>query len=367
MIFRTENLIENLKIFKSTTDIQYTKFDRNASTLEIKTDTDVTQFIVGNTEYVQQLNIPTVGVQSGFDVSIDSSTFFNLLFRTTTETISLELSGNNLKFVGNGTFIIPVIYDGSDMYKVSEIPLDNVTIDTSISYEDLNTIITYNSKQFDRGMGVDAVQKLFYLDDKGCITFNTGAVVTTFNLNAKIKIFLKPVVTELFRNFGLNKSDTITLKLGHKIDGNNTYPVLKLTDGTYTLIMVCPLESLLQNYPTELLRDRATKDLGYEATIECANLSDAIDRFRIFTDGIVNVKVNSSGMTIYYGTNEETILFENSISLREGYEFLVSLSYLNSILKSIPHKYMKFRFGDHQSLTIVTQNIYHVIPECEEV
>lgn len=367
MIFRTENLIDNLKIFKGTTDIQYTKFDTNASTLEIKTENGAVKFIVGNTEYVQELSIPTIGVTTGFDVSIDSSTFFNLLFRTTTETISLDLDDKNLKFVGNGTFVIPVIYDGSDMYKVADIPLENVTIDTSISYDDLNTIITYNSRQFDRGMGIDAVQKLFYLDNEGCITFNTGAVVTKFKLGATMKILLKPVVADLFKNFALNKVDSIAMKVGHKVDGQNTYPVLKLTDGTYTLTIVCPLESLMNNYPVDKIRERATKDLGHEVTIECSNLSDAIDRFRIFTDGIVNVTVDNSGMTIHQGTNEEKVLFESAISLPEKYEFSVSLSYLSSILKSLPHKYMKFRFGDHVSLTVVTQNIYHVIPECEDV
>lgn len=367
MIFRTEELIEKLKIFSSTSDIKYNKFDTNASTLEIKTVGSEVHFIVGNSEYVQKFIIQNVGGVTDFDVSIESTPFFNLLFKTTTETVELTVDGKNLKFEGNGTYTLPVIYIDMDMYHVQEIPIDNVTVDTTISYEVLEGIINYNSKQFDRGMGVDAIQKLFYLDSDGCITFNTGAVVTEFKINAPLKLLLKMVVSDLFKNFRFNKSESIKMKIGHKVSGNITYPVLYLEDNSYSLCMICPQDVLISNYPVDKIRERATKDLGHEAVLDVNGFADALDRFKIFTSGIINLEIDQVGISLISGKNVEKILFDSSINLSEVYKLSVNLEYVYSILKTLPYKFMKLRFGDHQSLTVVTQNIFHVIPECEEV
>lgn len=367
MIFRTEELVEKLSIFSKTTDVQYTKFDKNANTLEIVAKGSTLQFIVGNPEYVQKLSLDNIDSKSDFDVSIDSSIFFNLLSKTTTETIELSVKDKNLYFVGNGTFIIPVIYVDTEMYHVTDIPLENVTISTSISYEILESIITYNAKQFERDMGVDAIQKLYYFDNKGAITFNSGAVVCQFDLADNIKLLLKPVVSNLFRNFKLSKSDSIEMKLGHRLIGNVTYPVLFMKDNLYSLTVVCPMESLINNYPVEKIRERVTKDLGHEVVLNVSNLADCLDRFKIFTSGIIFMEMTSIGVKIYSGSNEETVLYENQIHLDDTYKLSVNLDYFYSVLKTLPYKFMKLRFGDHQSLTTITQNIYHVIPECEEV
>lgn len=367
MIFRTEELTDKLNIFSSTTDVQYTKFDMNASTLEIVAKGATLEFIIGNSEYVQKISMPNLDPSSNFDVSIDSTTFFNLLNKTTTETIELSVVDKNLYFVGNGTFIIPVIYVDSEMYHVTDIPVENVTISTTISYEILESIITYNAKQFERDMGVDAIQKLYYLDNQGAITFSSGAVVCQFDLSEPIQLLLKPIVSKLFRNFKLSKSDSIKLEVGHRLVGNLTYPVLHMQDDVYSLTIVCPLESLINNYPFAKIRERAFKDLGHEAVVNISNLSDCLDRFRIFTSGILFMEMTPIGIKIYSGSNEEVVLFENQISLNEPYKLSINLEYFYSVLKALPYKFMKLRFGDHVSLTTITQNIYHVIPEVEEV
>ena len=105
-----------------------------------------------------------------------------------------------------------LFFDNNEMLTLPPITILNKTLDMNISGEILNSILQYNSKELVKTSIAKPIQKLYYLDQEGCITFTTGACVNNFVLEKPVKILLNNRLVKLFKLF---KNSLVKFTLGY--------------------------------------------------------------------------------------------------------------------------------------------------------
>ena len=74
------------------------------------------------------------------------------------------------------------------------------------------SLYNYNTKQLNIGSVAKPVQKMFYIDNEGCITFTSGACVNNFTLEKPIRVLLNSRLVNLFKLF---KDELVQFNLGY--------------------------------------------------------------------------------------------------------------------------------------------------------
>ena len=163
-------MVFNLKEFKEVCSKILTAVDSSDGSLI--TDTLSVNVLGGelvlsatNREYFVKVKM-AVGDVGEFKASVNAGLFLRLVSSLTSETIELSVVDNYLKVVADGTFKIPLIYDGEELLNLPEIVIDNKTQEFDINTEDLLNILVYNSKEASKKTRFP-VQKMYYLDENG--------------------------------------------------------------------------------------------------------------------------------------------------------------------------------------------------------
>jgi len=337
-------------------------------TLELKLKDDVFSLSVTNREYFVRVNLPVSGSQS-FHASVNANLFLKLISSLTAENINLEVENNYLKVVGDGEYKLPLIYDGKDMLVLPEINISNVTQSFKISTTNLKNILNNNLKELNKGVVLKPVQKLVYIDEKGAITFTTGACVVDFNLPSPIKFLINPKVVKLFKLF---KGEQVDFKYGvDDIGGGILQPkVIFNEDNSVVISSVLPGDSSMLNIvPAAAIRKRATDDYSYSVNLNTNLVLNSIKRLTLFANksskSILSFQFKEKEVKINdeFGNNE-VIKYDNNSEL-SGCDYSAKLSTddLRMTLEAYSDEYVCFRFGNHQAFVISKQGIYNVIPE----
>ena len=187
MILRIETLQDACKDILTAVDSN--ELSTITETLELIAKDGNMCMNVTNKEYFVQVNIP-VDKDVEMHATVNANLFLKLIAHTTTDTVELNVVDTNLIIKANGTYKIPLIYDNDTLLKLPEIVINNVTNEFNISSDVLKTILNFNSKELTKGTISKSVQKLYYVDDKGCITFTNGACVNTFSLEQPVSYYL---------------------------------------------------------------------------------------------------------------------------------------------------------------------------------
>ena len=369
MIIRTEDFQKFTKVLLS--NLYVNALMPGSDLLELKSGKDFLYLNMGNMDYSQILSIPIPGVEEkDLHATVDAAKFLNLVSKMTSETIEMEKVENGLKIEGNGVYILPIEFLDNEMYTVSKLEVGEVFCDFSCSAKELDTIQNYNSKQLDRGYSSNPVQQLYYLDEKGCLTFTSGATICTFDFPKPFKVLLNNKTVKLFKIFSSLGDEDLNIKLGHyEIDSNKIGTRIRIESPSYVLTAACPSDDLINQIPYQIIRNRGLQNYDNEVIIQNDHLQSALDRFLIFLDKHytdVDVHFSNVGMTLKYGKNEEELFYQKPISVELNYDLILDLNYLKSVVTSLSYKFIKLRFGDHQSISVVTENIVHVIPEIGE-
>ena len=150
-------------------------------TLELKANGSVLDLNITNREYYLTANFK-LGTEEKFDAAVNASLFLKLISKLTTETIEITQESNNIKIKANGQYKLPMIFNNDKMLELPKIEIENVTNTMNINSNILHSIANYNSKELLRGTIANPVQKYYYVDEKGAITFTSGACVNSFAL-----------------------------------------------------------------------------------------------------------------------------------------------------------------------------------------
>lgn len=368
MILKTEKFQEACKKILEAVDTNNIATDTD--TLELRTEGNVLFMDVTNREYFVELRIQ-LDSPVELRAAVDANLFLNLISKITTKDIELFTEGQTLFVKGNGTYKIPLVFEGDKLKELPRITIDNVVKHFSIPNTSLQSIFDYNIKELQKGAIVRPVQRLFYVDEFGAITFTSGACVNHFTLPESVKMLLNERIVRLFR---LLDSSTIDFELGMDQISETLYQtkVMFRDDNVTITAIISSDSSLMQSVPVQAIRGFADKSYPYTVSLNKDALLEALTRMLLFTRKseialYVTLEFESDGVTVYDAQkeNKEKILYEQYVdSLVEPYTLLLEINDLKLTLETCKEKIINVHFGDNQSAVITRGTVANVIPEC---
>lgn len=372
MIIRIEKLQNACKNILTAVDSN--TLSAITETLELVTVDNYLYMNVTNREYFAQVKID-IGEVVDFHATVNATLFLKLISQITTDTVELNIKDNYVVVVANGTYKIPLIFDGDKLLELPEIEIKNVTNEFEIDSEILTSILQYNSKELLKGTIARPVQRLYYVDEKGAITFTSGACVNSFNLPQEVKLLFNDRLVKLFKLFDGSK---VNLKIGYDNISEDiiqtkvsfTSPDIKLT-----AILSCD-DSLLSKVPVSAIRGIATAEYPYSININKEYLLQAISRLLLFNTlsgsrDIVKpystLEFGKDSVTIYdvKKENKEVVNYNNTVlDIDEPYTAILDLPELKATLETCNEPYLNINFGNNTSIVLTRGRITNVIPEC---
>lgn len=370
MVLKTEQFKEVCSLILAATDSN--EISTLTETLELVTEDKVLYLNVTNKEYYASVKFD-LDHEEEFHATVNATLFLKLIAAVTTETIELEMHDNYITVKANGNYKIPLIFENDRLMELPVISIDNVTVDMYVSGTVLQSILNYNSKELAIGSLAKPVQKMFYVDQEGCITFTTGACVNSFTLEKPIRILLNSRLVKLFKLF---KDDMVKFNLGYD-PISETIIQTKVSFATskikLTAVTGCD-DSLLNQVPVAAIRNRANKAYPHSIVLSKDALVEAVNRLLLFSAGYgskENVKPYSlfsfeaDEVTIYDSNKEnvEVLKYGNDTVLATPYEMTLDLIDFKKVLDGCTEQYVTLNFGDGKACVIVRNAIKNVLPE----
>ena len=370
MIIKKEKFQEICSTILAATDSA--EISTLTETLELKVENKVLYLNVTNGEYYASVKFDLESDEQ-FHAAVNANLFLKLIAAVTTEDIELQAMNNYVLVKANGTYKIPMIFDGDKLLSLPKIEINNRTVSMKVSGNVLESILNYNSKELLRGTVSRPVQKMFYVDETGCITFTTGACVNNFTLEKPVKVLFNNRLVKLFKLF---KNDMVDFSLGYDSISEElvqTKVEFKTNKITLTAVTGCN-DELLNSVPVSAIRGRATTTYANNVVLNKEELLASINRLLLFSAGYGSVKnlkpyslfeCKDDTMTIYDSNkeNKEVIKFKNDTKIDAEYSMTLDLSDLKLILDTITEEYVTLSFGNHQAVVVKRTNISNVVPE----
>lgn len=341
-------------------------------TLELKTEGNILWLSTTNKEYYCSIKFD-LDHEEEFRASVNATLFLKLIAAITSETIELTISDRVLNVKANGNYKIPLIFEDENLMEIPEIKIENKTVEMNIPAATLQSITNYNAKQLSLGSVAKPVQKMFYIDNEGCITFTTGACVNNFMLEKPVKVLLNERIVKLFKLF---KDELIQFSLGYDAL-SETITQTKVSFETPTIkltaITGCD-DALLSQVPVTAIRGRANKEYPNKVVLNTNALIEALNRLLLFSAGYgdkTNLKPYSmfnfiEDKVIVYDTkkeNTETLTYQNGTTLSEPYSITLDVNELKKLLEGCTEQYITLNFGDHKACVLTRNAIKNVMPE----
>lgn len=341
-------------------------------TLELKTVGNTLYLSVTNKEYYVSVKFQ-LDHEEVFHASVNATLFLKLIAAVTSEQIELTVHDTYLNVKANGNYKIPLIFENDQLMEVPAITIENPAVNMNIASSVLESIVNYNTKQLSLGTVAKPVQKMFYIDNEGCLTFTTGACVNSFTLEQPVRILLNSRLVNLFKLF---KGTSVAFTLGYDPISETiiqTKVAFVTPNITLTAITGCD-DGLLAQVPVEAIRNRANKHYDNTVVLNVANVSEAINRLLLFSAGYgskENLKPYSTfefveGKVTVYDTkreNVEILTYQNGTNLAEEYSMTLDLIEFKKILDGCTEQYVTLNFGDHRACVVVRGAIKNVMPE----
>lgn len=340
--------------------------------LELYSQNQSLYICVTNREYYVKSVLP-LGYDEELHATVNATLFLKLISQITTEDIELKTDDKVLYIKGNGSYKLPLIYEDGTLLELPKIEIENPTCSMKIGTGVLNSIARYNSKELQSGIISRPVQKMYYVDEEGAITFTNGACVNSFTLEKPVKMLLSGKVVKLFKLFA---DQEVEFTLGYDAVSETiiqTKVMFKDSKTELTAILQCD-DTMLRSVPVKNIRGRAFNPYPYEAVINKNSMIQSINRLSLLMNRgtkdsfqfIAKFKFTTDGVTISDDKEENTefISFANKCdALVNEYSAMFNLSDIKNTLSVCDEDELTMHFGDTFALVISRTNIFNVIPE----
>ena len=370
MIIRSDEFKKICNTVLSATD--GSELSTLTETLELKTIGNVLYLNVTNKEYYASVKFQ-LDHEEAFHASVNANLFLKLVAAITSDQIELTVHDTYMNIKANGNYKIPLIFENDRLMEVPAIIIENPTLEMNIASSILESIVNYNSKQLAIGTVAKPVQKMFYIDNEGCITFTTGACINSFTLEKPMRVLLNARLVNLFKLF---KGTAVNFTLGYDPISETiiqTKVSFKTDNITLTAVTGCD-DNLLNQVPAASIRGRANKAYANTVVVNVAAISEAINRLLLFSAGYgskENLKpyscfdFSADKVTIYdtKRENTEVLSYQNGTVLSEEYSMTLDLIEFKKILDGCTESYVTLNFGDHQACVVTRGAIKNVLPE----
>lgn len=342
-------------------------------TLQIKTENKKMYISVTNREYLAKVKID-IPEDVEFLATVNANLFLKLVSQITTDTIELSVVDSTLILKGNGVYKLPLIFDGEKLLELPEIEIDNPTVEFDVDSSALLSLIQYNSKELTKGQPSHPMQKMYYVDEKGAITFIFGACVNSFTLEKPVKMLLNDRLVKLFKLF---KGEKVHFTMGMDAltdDIIQTKVRFETPEVTITSILSCD-DTMLKTFPVDSIRGRANATYPHSVKVNKDQFLQTINRLLLFSSAnsskdiikpISEFKFEKDHVVVFdtRGENKEEVWYSNS-TIEDSYDTYIDLNDLKVTLETCVDPYVTLEFGDTQAVVVTHGNIKNVIPECD--
>lgn len=241
---------------------------------------------VTNREYYVSVRVPVAEESEPIHAVVDALLFLGLISKMTSKDIGLSVSGNSLQVKGNGSYRLPMVYDGGSLAELPEIAVDGASESFGIDAGILASILRYNSGELAHGGITQPVQKMHYVDENGAITFTSGACVNGFSLKEPVRMLLPDKVVKLFRLFGNEGEVSFSYSQGMKGSARQT-KVSFSADSVYLASVIPGEDSMMESVPVKVIRGMADSQYEYSVSLSKAALIQACGRL-LLLNGLSN-------------------------------------------------------------------------------
>jgi len=340
-------------------------------TLLIEAKDKILTLSITNMEYVMKIKLD-IKSDEEFNAAVNADLFLKLINHLTTDTVELSIDDTILVVKSNGVYKLPMIFEEDKLVTLPNIVIDNVISEFSIDTKNLMMLYNYNSKELNKNLIGSPVQKMYYVDKDGCITFTSGACITNFSLPDEVKILLPQNIVKLFKLFS---GDKLTMTLGKDALTDNLYQTkLQLKDSNIELsVILSSDENMINMVPKDSIRNMATKKYPYTVVVNKTSLLNIIDRLMLFMPS--NLYLQPYGQFEFYEDhvtifdkskhNKEELMYVSPIELNNTpLNLILDLTDFKVMLSNVEEDTIKLHFGTGQAVVVERPNIYNVIPEC---
>ena len=335
--------------------------------LEICTENNYLFINITNREYFVTEKFFIGSDIADFRIVIRAEEFLKLIPQFTTETVALSIKDESLCVEGDGKYYFPIIYDDDKIIELPKIEIENVTEEFDISSNTLQSISNVNAREIAKFKAISAIQKYYYIDNDGAITFTSGACINNFNLGCNIKFLLTDKIVRLFKLFN---NDKVHIKFGHDSMDEVIQTKIRFEDSNtiLTAIITDDVDKMSQ-IPVTSIRNRATKTYNYSIEINKDSLIKAINRLSLFNtsdDVKINLIFLNDKLIIENSQkSKEIINYTSNVENLDKYAAKVYLIDLKYALDNSKDMFITMSFGDHETFVISRSHIINIIPECD--
>lgn len=338
--------------------------------LEVRALNNKLQLNVGNGEYFASVTLD-YPLDEEFRAVIDAKVFVTLISKLTTEEVELTMDEKALIVKANkGVYKFPLKCDDKGMVVLSKIEVNNPSVEMVIESTKLQSMLDFNSKEFNKGTISQPVQRLYYLDEEGCLTFtNNTACINSFPLSQPVQVVLSQKVVKLFKLFN---SDDVKFTLGHEEVGGLVQTRVRFESGSVSISYLSSNDqSYIAKFPTKSIRGMANKTYDYSVSMETKEFISALDRLTLFDNvndlnrGIGIFEFGNVGITIYDSKkiNQEFVAYHSVNALPETMISInLGLAELKASLENSEEEFLMFNFGaQDKAIVLANGNVRNVI------
>lgn len=371
MITLKTNIIKDLtsKINKG---IEGEKTVRVSELLELEVINDKLILSVTNTQFYLSIELSNqVNSVDSLHVTIDADTFIKLVSKTTTDEIILDTKDGNLLYKGNGEYIFPLELDQNGEIKTLPKIEINPQSTFDIMGDTLYSIYSFGSHELVNDVPVDAVQKYYYVDNLGAITYTESPYLNNFNLPVPFRALINDRLAQLFSLF---RNKRVSVGISKEVNDGLYQNKISFTCENLSLVSYLPDDSIINKYPANECRQLQSNPYPGKVTINRALLADALDRLNIFSvkDGNVVLKkagkinFTNDGLEIIsiVDKNKEFIPYVNKDNYY-SYSCYMNLSQLQRHAKANSEVNIEVNYGNDLSIMFTKDNYAQIIVEME--
>lgn len=342
-------------------------------TLELEANGKALHLNVSNKEYYVSISLP-LEEEATLRAVVDAKLFLALISKVTTKTIELTTTDVALVVKANGTYKFPLKYDVDSMVVLPKILVSNPTSNFVVSGVTLNSILANNSREINLD-STKEVQKLYYLDQEGCITFtNSSACVNSFTLVTSTKMLLTPKLVKLFKLF---KDGDVKVTVGFEDVGGIAQMRVLFEQGDVTITAILTNDQdKFNKVPATLIRTRANKAFNFSVVFDKKEFVEALDRLLLFDTtnnlnkglGIFDFNYDSVTIKDAKAINSETIAYASVLTTCDSedamkYTANFDLEVIKDILSNLDVQTFTLSYGDNQVAVLTGGNVRNVITQ----
>lgn len=371
MITLKTNIIKDLtsKINKG---IEGERTVRVSELLELEVINDKLILSVTNTQFYLSIELSNqVNSADTLHVTIDADTFIKLVSKTTTDEIILDTKDGNLLYKGNGEYIFPLELDQNGEIKTLPKIEINPQSTFDIMGDTLYSIYSFGSHELVNDVPVDAVQKYYYVDNLGAITYTESPYLNNFNLPVPFRALINDRLAQLFSLF---RNKRVSVGISKEVNDGLYQNKISFTCENLSLVSYLPDDSIINKYPANECRQLQSNPYPGKVTINRALLADALDRLNIFSVKDGNVVLKKAGkinftndgleITSIVDKNKEFIPYVNKDNYY-SYSCYMNLSQLQRHAKANSEVNIEVNYGNDLSIMFTKDNYAQIIVEME--